>query len=76
MFTYEDDLLYTFSVPAFSGRGQRAYALVRWSPTGRLTLLAKVATTRFEDVRSVGSGLDEVEGNRLREVRVQLRWRF
>ncbi len=76
VFTYEDDLLYTFSVPAFSGRGQRAYALVRWSPTGRLTLLAKVATTRFEDVRTVGSGLDEVEGNRLREARVQLRWRF
>ncbi len=76
VFIYEDDLLYTFSVPAFNGRGQRAYALARWTPTGRLTLLAKAAVTRFEDVRSVGSGLDEVEGNRLREVRVQLRWRF
>lgn len=76
VFTYEDDLLYTFSVPAFNGRGQRAYALIRWSPTGRLTLLAKAAATRFEDVRTVGTGLDEVEGNRLREIRVQLRWRF
>lgn len=76
VFTYEDDLLYTFSAPAFNGRGQRAYALARWSPTGRLTLLAKAAVTRFEDVRSVGSGLDEVEGNRVREIRAQLRWRF
>lgn len=76
VFTYEDDLLYTFSVPAFQGRGQRAYALARWTPTGRLTLLVKAAVTRFEDVRSVGSGLDEVEGNRLREIRAQLQWRF
>ncbi len=76
VFTYEDDLRYTFSVPAFSGRGQRVYVLARWHPSGRFTLEAKAALTRFEDVRSVGSGLDEVAGNRLREVRAQLRWRF
>ena len=76
VFTYENDLLYTFAVPAFSGRGQRAYVLVQWTPSARLTLQAKAAATRFENVRSVGSGLDEVEGNRLREVRAQLRWRF
>ncbi len=76
VFTYENDLLYTFSVPAFSGRGQRAYALVQWTPTPRLTLQAKAAMTQFEDALTVGSGLDEVEGNRLREVRAQLRWRF
>ena len=76
VFTYENDLLYTFSVPAFSGRGQRTYVLIQWTPTPRLTLQAKAAATRFEDARTVGSGLDETDGNRLREVRAQLRWRF
>ncbi len=76
VFTYEDDLRYTFSVPAFSGRGQRAYALARWRPLARLTLEAKATMTRFEDARTVGSGLDEVPGSRLREVRGQLQWRF
>ena len=76
VYTYENDLLYTFSVPAFSGRGQRAYLLVRWQPNDQLTLQAKAAITRFDDVETVGSGLDEVEGSQLREVRAQLRWRF
>ncbi|MFQ5569956.1 MAG: ComEA family DNA-binding protein [Rhodothermales bacterium] len=76
VFTYENDLLYTFSVPSFSGRGQRAYLLARWEPIERLTLQTKISITRFEDVTTVGSGLDEVRGNRLREVKALLRWRL
>jgi hypothetical protein len=74
VFTYEDDLLYTFSVPSFSGRGRRAYLLVRWSGLPFLTLQIKGAVTRYEDVTRVGSGLDTTEGNRIREVRFQLKW--
>lgn len=76
VFTYESDLLYTFAVPAFSGRGQRSYLLLTYSPIPRLDLQAKYSATLFEDVKSVGSGLDEVEGNRIREFRMQVRWRF
>ncbi len=76
VFAYEDDLLYTFAVPAFSGRGQRAYLLIKALPSDRLSLQVKYAVTRFEDVVRVGSGLDETEGNRLRELRVQLRLRL
>lgn len=76
VFTHENDVLNTFSVPSFSGRGQRAYVLIQWTPTPHLTLQAKVAATRFEDVRSVGTGLDAVEGNRLREARALVRWRY
>jgi hypothetical protein len=76
VYAYEQDLLYTFSVPAFSGRGQRAYALLRWQPWDALTLQLKYAVTYYEDVETVGSGLDEVDGRRLREVRAQLRLRW
>jgi hypothetical protein len=76
VYAYENDLLYTFSVPAFSGRGQRAYALLRWEPLDAVMLQAKYAVTRYENVRTVGSGLDEVEGRRLREFRLQLRLRW
>ena len=76
VYAYENDLLYTFAVPAFNGRGQRAYVLFKITPHDRLSLQVKYAETRFEDVRTVGSGLDEAEGNRLREVRAQLRWQF
>jgi hypothetical protein len=71
---HESDLLSTFSVPVFSGRGTRTYLVARWSPTGRLTAQLKYGVTRYEDVPSVGSGLDETAGNRLREARVLLAW--
>ena len=76
VYAYEDDLRFTFSVPAFSGRGQRAYVLLRWDPSPRLTLEAKAAITRYEDVQSVGSGLDAVAGGRVRTLRVQVHWRL
>ena len=76
VFAYENDLLYTFAVPSFSGRGQRAYVLAKITPDENLTLQIKLAATRFEDVETVGSGLDETDGNRLRELRIQLRWKF
>lgn len=76
VFAYEYDLRYTFSIPAFSGQGQRAYVMASWAPTPDVTIQIKYGVTRIERVTSVGSGLDETEGNRLRELRMQLFWRF
>ena len=76
VFAYEQDLLYTFAVPAFSGRGQRSYLLLTAKLSADLVFEGKFSVTRFEDVSTVGSGLDETEGNRLRDVRLQLRWRL
>lgn len=76
VYSYENDLLYTFSVPAFSGVGQRAYLLLRLRPMERLTIEGKYGATQYRRVQTVGSGLDEVEGTRLREVRLQLRLRL
>ena len=76
VYAFENDLLYTFAIPAFNGRGQRAYLLAKLKLRPQLDLQVKYAETRFEDVRTVGSGLDEAEGDRIREIRAQLRWRF
>ena len=76
VFAYEYDLLYAFSVPAFFGTGQRFYVLGRYKPHPSLTLEAKYAVTNFENVSTVGSGLNETDGSRVREIGVQLRWRW
>jgi hypothetical protein len=31
IYTYENDLLYSFSIPAFSGEGKRSYLMVKWN---------------------------------------------
>ncbi len=75
VYAYEHDLRYSFSVPAFSGQGQRRYLMATWAPTAALDFQMKLAETHMPMETTMGSGLDEVEGNRLRDVRLQLRWR-
>ena len=74
IYAYEHNVLYAFSIPVFSGRGQRSYLKARYAPVDRLTIEAKYAVSRFQDVDSVGSGLEEVAGNRRRDLSIQVRW--
>jgi len=76
VFAYESDLLYSFTVPALQGRGQRSYLFARLRPHPRWVVEAKVAETRYRGVDTVGSGLQETPGTRLREVKLQLRWQL
>jgi hypothetical protein len=74
IYSYEHDLLYSFSVPAFFDRGRRTYLLARYRPHPTLTLEAKYGTTQYENRRSIGSGVNQVDGSRRREVGLQVRW--
>ena len=76
IFVFENDLTGVFSVPALSGRGARAYVLVSATPLPAVVVQAKLAATWLRDVRRIGSGADAVEGNRVREVGVQVRVRL
>ncbi len=76
VYMFENDVLYGFGVPSFNGRGQRWYALSRMQISRRLMLQWKLGVTRYEDVRSTGSGRDETPGNRIRETKVLIQWRF
>lgn len=76
LYAYEYDLRYAFSIPSFSGRGKRSYIMLVYNPVPSVELQIKYAVTKYKNVESVGSGLDEVEGNRLREIRAQMYWRF
>jgi hypothetical protein len=76
VFAYEYDVRGSFSVPAFQGRGERFYVLLRANAGGVWTIEAKYAVTSLRGVDSIGSGPDEVTGNRIREVRLQVRLRI
>ena len=75
VFAYEHDLRYSFSVPALSGQGQRRYLMLTKSIGYGLELQARYAETFMPHRSEMGSGLDAFEGNRLREVSLQLRFR-
>ena len=75
-YTYENDLIYYYSIPSFSGRGSRFYLNVRYRGIRNLTAEIKFAQTRYLDQLSIGSGHDEIAGNVRSEIRAQLIYRF
>jgi hypothetical protein len=76
IYTYENDLIYYYAIPAFSDQGSRYYINVRYKGIRNLTLEIKYAQTRWLDVTSVGSGNDTIQGNRRSEIRGQIIYRW
>ncbi|HEY3371881.1 MAG TPA: helix-hairpin-helix domain-containing protein [Prolixibacteraceae bacterium] len=73
LYAYENDLLYSFSVPALSGRGIRTYLNFKQTLNDNFSLWLKVAATHTlahtESEESVGSDTTS-------ELKVQLRYQF
>ena len=73
IYAYENDVLYSYSIPAFFDRGFRYYLNLNYDLTRKLTLWLRWAQTLYSDKQIIGSGLDEIEGNSRSELRLQLR---
>ena len=73
---YEKSLLYTFHVPSFYGKGERYTLNVRYTWKNRLVLQAKYAYTHYRDRETIGSGLEQINGNRKNDLYFQIRLKF
>lgn len=76
IYSYESDMLYTFSVPAYYSKGTRTYFLIKYSPTNKIDCWVRWSRTYFSDLKEIGSGLDVIDGNVKSDVRLMLRVRF
>jgi len=76
IYAYEQDVLYSFSIPAYSGTGMRVYLMLNYEIMPRMDLWLRWAQSYYTDRSTVGSGLDEIPGNTRTEIKAQLRWRF
>lgn len=76
IYTYENNALYVFNVPALFYTGSRAYALVKWTSLRRCDLWVRYSTSIFANRNSIGSGPEEVQGNTRSDITVQLRVKF
>lgn len=76
IYTYENDILYSFSIPAYYGNGVRFYLTLNCDITRNMELWFRVARTEYFDNTSVGSGLDELPYAHKTEVKTQLRLKF
>jgi hypothetical protein len=71
-YVYENDVLYAFAIPAYSGSGVRNYLLLRYRASRHVSLWTKVARTTFYERDEVGTGLETIEGNQRTDVKFQV----
>jgi hypothetical protein len=86
IYAYEPDLLYHFSLPSFYGRGIHYYINIHQDfsrlmgpgpPRFRVSGWIKWGQTFYPGSTSIGTGLDEIPGNRKSDINAQvlIQWR-
>ncbi|MFA4851052.1 MAG: helix-hairpin-helix domain-containing protein [Bacteroidales bacterium] len=76
IYTYESDVLYAYSIPAFYYKGTRFYITTRYTINRNIDVWLRFAQTYYSNRNVIGSGLTEINGHTKSEVKVQLRLRF
>ena len=76
IYSFENDMLYAFAIPAFHLQGSRLYVLTRYTLGKGIDLRFKYATTKYTNRNEIGSGLNRIQGNRQSEIKAQLVCRF
>ena len=75
-YIYEQDVLLAVSLPTLYGQGTRIYGIAEIRLNRSLTLWLRYAETRYRYQNTVGTGLEEIQGNLRGEVKAQLRVKF
>ncbi|MES2850755.1 MAG: helix-hairpin-helix domain-containing protein [Bacteroidota bacterium] len=76
MYAYENDVLYSFSIPVFYDKGYRYYINLNYDFSKKLSFWFRLAQTIFKDKTTVGTGLDEINGSKRTEVKLQFQYYF
>ena len=61
LYTYENDLLYSFSIPALSGEGSRSYIMVAWKATKFIDFRIKYGLTEIQMKSDVNDETEELK---------------
>ncbi len=76
IYTYENDLLYEFYIPFFSGQGMRSYLNFKYKIKRNLGWEFKLARTILTSGDTFSSGNELIENNKRIEFKTQLKYTF
>lgn len=76
IYMYEPALLYVFSVPAFYGKGERIAIKAQYTCKKWLVIQMKYGYTHYRDRERIGTGTEEIQGNRKSDLQIclKLKW--
>lgn len=76
MYTFENNVLYASSFGMYHTKGFRSYLNVRYRISKNLDAWTKYGIYYYPGKEKIGSGLEEIVGNKKSEVRMQFRWQL
>ncbi len=77
IYTYENDVLYSFSIPALSGKGFRYYLQINYNLSRHIEIWARWAQTNYVDRTVISPGsLNEVQSNSRNEFKFQVAFKL
>jgi hypothetical protein len=76
IYAYESDVLYSYSVPAYSGKGFRIYCMVKWTAIRNLDFWVRCSETIYADKYEIGQGANLIKGNKKGDINFQCLYRF
>jgi hypothetical protein len=74
IYAYENDVLYSNSIPSFFDKGWRYYLNLNYDLNKKLSFWIRWSQSIYPQKPSIGSGLDEIRGNQKSEWKCQLQW--
>ena len=73
VYAAENDVLYQYAVPLYQNSGVRYYVVARAKISKKVELWLKYSETRYQNVNTISSGLEQIMGNKITDVRLQFR---
>lgn len=74
LYAFENNVLWTFSIPAFAGQGMRYYLLGQYQFTPKLTAYFRFSRTSYTDRDVISSGLQRIDGPFQTDTALMLRY--
>ncbi len=76
LYAYENDILYSFSIPVFYDKGLRYYININYDVNKKIICWLKWSQTLYKDKTLIGSGLDEINKSTKSEIKLQVQYKF
>lgn len=76
LYSYERNLLSTFYMPFFYGKGIRLALSAKYNLASSLTFSIKAGYTYYQNRNTIGSGTEQINGNSRTDLFTYLRWKF
>ncbi len=73
VYATEQDVLYQYTVPLYQNSGIRYYGVIHFRANKKLDMWLKYSQTQYSNISSISSGLEKIDGNKISDLRLQLR---